>query len=220
MHTLPPPPPLSPSSSSRFLKNLKNVGRFRRIYVHTHKYTPSPRGVAKSCNTQVFKTAIPVMNLVIFRHNFLFCFHFCVGDTRRTLVDTRMSATTKKDFTHLSAQSVQTIAEAFGIVISDDVAKAFAPDVEYRLRDIIQEALKCTKRSRRTVLTTEVIIVVVVVVVVFSSSSSVTRVSLCISPLTNCVHSRASRDGLTFVGVHTNALINLFLFPQFKIHFL
>ena len=162
------------------------------------------------------------MNLVIFRHNFLFCFHFCVGDTRRTLVDTRMSATTKKDFTHLSAQSVQTIAEAFGIVISDDVAKAFAPDVEYRLRDIIQEALKCTKRSRRTVLTTEVIIVVVVVVVVVfsSSSSSVTRVSLCISPLTNCVHSRASRDGLTFVGVHTNALINLFLFPQFKIHFL
>ena len=106
-----------------------------------------------------------------------------------------MSATTKKDFTHLSAQSVQTIAEAFGIVISDDVAKAFAPDVEYRLRDIIQEALKCTKRSRRTVLTTEVIIVVVVVVVVvFSSSSSVTRVSLCISLLTNCVHSRASRD--------------------------
>ena len=104
-----------------------------------------------------------------------------------------MSATTKKDFTHLSAQSVQTIAEAFGIVISDDVAKAFAPDVEYRLRDIIQEALKCTKRSRRTVLTTEVIIVVVVVVV-FSSSSSVTRVSLCISLLTNCVHSRASRD--------------------------
>ena len=141
------------------------------------------------------------MNLVIFRHNFLFCFHFCCfGDTRRTLVDTRMSATTKKDFTHLSAQSVQTIAEAFGIVISDDVAKAFAPDVEYRLRDIIQEALKCTKRSRRTVLTTEVIIVVVVVVVVvvvFSSSSSVTRVSLCISLLTNCVHSRASRDGLT-----------------------
>ena len=99
---------------------------------------------------------VPVMNLVIFRHNFLFCFHFCVGDTRRTLVDTRMSATTKKDFTHLSAQSVQTIAEAFGIVISDDVAKAFAPDVEYRLRDIIQEALKCTKRSRRNVLTTEV----------------------------------------------------------------
>ena len=132
-----------------------------------------------------------------------------------------MSATTKKDFTHLSAQSVQTIAEAFGIVISDDVAKAFAPDVEYRLRDIIQEASKCTKRSRRTVLTTEVIIVVVVVVVVvFSSSSSVTRVSLCISLLTNCVHSRALRDGLTFVGVHTNALINLFLFPQFKIHFL
>ena len=68
-----------------------------------------------------------------------------------------MSATAQqKDFTHLSAQSVQTIAEAFGIVISDDVAKALAPDVEYRLRDIIQEALKVTKRSRRTVLTTEV----------------------------------------------------------------
>jgi len=41
-----------------------------------------------------------------------------------------MSATAQqKDFTHLSAQSVQTIAEAFGIVISDDVAKALAPDV-------------------------------------------------------------------------------------------
>ena len=65
-------------------------------------------------------------------------------------------ATTPKDFTHLSAASIQTIAEAFGFVISDDVAKAFAPDVEYRLRDIIQEALKCTKRSRRNVLTTEV----------------------------------------------------------------
>lgn len=65
-------------------------------------------------------------------------------------------STTPKDFTHLSAASIQTIAEAFGFVISDDVAKAFAPDVEYRLRDIIQEALKCTKRSRRNVLTTEV----------------------------------------------------------------
>lgn len=72
-----------------------------------------------------------------------------------------MSATAQqKDFTHLSAQSVQTIAEAFGIVISDDVAKAFAPDVEYRLRDIIQEALKVTKRSRRTVLTTEVLLMI------------------------------------------------------------
>ena len=42
------------------------------------------------------------------------------------------------DLDHLSAKSVQTIAEAFGFVISDDIAKAFSPDVEYRLRDIIQ----------------------------------------------------------------------------------
>ena len=96
-----------------------------------------------------------------------------------------MSATTKKDFTHLSAQSVQTIAEAFGIVISDDVAKAFAPDVEYRLRDIIQEALN-VKRSRRTVLTTEVMVlllllllflVVVVVLRAFLSASLCSRIA-------------------------------------------
>jgi transcription initiation factor TFIID subunit 6 len=76
---------------------------------------------------------------------------FCL----KTLVLRASATAQQKDFTHLSAQSVQTIAEAFGIVISDDVAKALAPDVEYRLRDIIQEALKVTKRSRRTVLTTE-----------------------------------------------------------------
>ena len=60
-----------------------------------------------------------------------------------------------KELDHLSAETVQTIAEAFGFVLSDDVAKAFAPDCEYRLRDVVQEGLKCMKRSRRTKLTTE-----------------------------------------------------------------
>jgi transcription initiation factor TFIID subunit 6 len=62
-----------------------------------------------------------------------------------------------KELDHLSAETVQTIAEAFGFVLSDDVAKAFAPDCEYRLRDVVQEGLKCMKRSRRTKLTTEVL---------------------------------------------------------------
>jgi transcription initiation factor TFIID subunit 6 len=38
---------------------------------------------------------------------------------------------------------------------SDDVVANLAPDVEYRLREIIQEALKFVRHSRRTTLTTE-----------------------------------------------------------------
>lgn len=54
----------------------------------------------------------------------------------------------------ITPATVQSIANSLDITrISDDAAKALAPDVEYRLREVIQEALKCMRHSRRTVLT-------------------------------------------------------------------
>ena len=48
------------------------------------------------------------------------------------------------------------IAESVGISqLKDEVADALAPDVEYRLRDIIFEAIKFQKHGRRDTLTTE-----------------------------------------------------------------
>ncbi|CAI5461316.1 unnamed protein product [Closterium sp. Yama58-4] len=52
-------------------------------------------------------------------------------------------------------ESVQVAAHSIGIAsLGDDVAAALAPDVEYRMREIIQEAVKCMRHSRRTTLTT------------------------------------------------------------------
>ncbi|KAL3698741.1 hypothetical protein R1sor_012817 [Riccia sorocarpa] len=52
--------------------------------------------------------------------------------------------------------SIQTIAQSIGISsLSDDVAAALAPDVEYRMREIMQEAIKCMRHSKRSVLTTD-----------------------------------------------------------------
>ncbi|KAG2496342.1 hypothetical protein HYH03_005572 [Edaphochlamys debaryana] len=39
--------------------------------------------------------------------------------------------------------------------LTDEAAKALAPDVEYRLREVIQDALKFAKHSKRTKLTTQ-----------------------------------------------------------------
>lgn len=39
--------------------------------------------------------------------------------------------------------------------LSSDVALTLAPDVEYRLREIMQEAIKCMRHSKRTVLTAD-----------------------------------------------------------------
>ena len=117
-------------------------------------------------------------------------------------------STTPKDFTHLSAASIQTIAEAFGFVISDDVAKAFAPDVEYRLRDIIQEALKCTKRSRRNVLTTEVYFFMFL-------SLSLTRVFLSVLEYLEC-STLDDDDGYNASVPERNTHTNSFLSFQFK----
>ncbi|KAF3325931.1 transcription initiation factor TFIID subunit 6-like protein [Carex littledalei] len=53
-------------------------------------------------------------------------------------------------------ETIEVIAQSIGIPnLSPDVALALAPDVEYRLREIIQEAIKCMRHSKRTVLTTD-----------------------------------------------------------------
>jgi len=56
----------------------------------------------------------------------------------------------------LPKETIEVIAQSIGISnLSPDVAQALAPDVEYRLREIMQEAIKCMRHSKRTILTTE-----------------------------------------------------------------
>ncbi|KAJ3693230.1 hypothetical protein LUZ60_008710 [Juncus effusus] len=53
-------------------------------------------------------------------------------------------------------ETIETIAQSIGISsMAPDVATVLAPDVEYRLREIIQEAVKCMRHSKRTVLSTD-----------------------------------------------------------------
>ncbi|KAA3452901.1 transcription initiation factor TFIID subunit 6-like isoform X1 [Gossypium australe] len=53
-------------------------------------------------------------------------------------------------------EAIEVIAQSIGITnLSPDVALALAPDVEYRVREIMQEAIKCMRHSRRTVLTAD-----------------------------------------------------------------
>ncbi|XAR68150.1 hypothetical protein NMG60_11003185 [Bertholletia excelsa] len=53
-------------------------------------------------------------------------------------------------------ETIQVIAQSIGINnLSPDVALALAPDVEYRMREIMQEAIKCMRHSKRTMLTTD-----------------------------------------------------------------
>ncbi|KAJ6846050.1 transcription initiation factor TFIID subunit 6 [Iris pallida] len=53
-------------------------------------------------------------------------------------------------------ETIEVIAQSMGISnLSPDVASALAPDVEYRLREIMQEAVKCMRHSKRTVLTAD-----------------------------------------------------------------
>ncbi|KAK3404394.1 transcription initiation factor TFIID subunit 6 [Eucalyptus grandis] len=56
----------------------------------------------------------------------------------------------------VSKESIEVIAQSIGISnLSPDAALALAPDVEYRLREVMQEAVKCMRHSRRTVLTVD-----------------------------------------------------------------
>ncbi|XP_050246702.1 transcription initiation factor TFIID subunit 6-like isoform X2 [Quercus robur] len=53
-------------------------------------------------------------------------------------------------------EAIEVIAQSIGITnLSPDVALALAPDVEYRVREIMQEAIKCMRHSRRTSLTAD-----------------------------------------------------------------
>ncbi|KAK9078158.1 hypothetical protein SSX86_002215 [Deinandra increscens subsp. villosa] len=53
-------------------------------------------------------------------------------------------------------ETVEVIAQSLGINnLSPDAALALAPDVEYRMREIIQEGIKCMHHSKRTTLTTD-----------------------------------------------------------------
>ncbi|KAL2944873.1 Transcription initiation factor TFIID subunit 6 [Bienertia sinuspersici] len=53
-------------------------------------------------------------------------------------------------------ETIEVIAQSIGINnLSPEVALALAPDVEYRVREIMQEAVKCMRHSKRTILTAE-----------------------------------------------------------------
>eukprot|EP00850_Spirogloea_muscicola_P021168 SM000239S08073 [mRNA] locus=s239:3886:7958:+ [translate_table: standard] len=56
----------------------------------------------------------------------------------------------------VTRETVQVSAAAAGVSnLGSDVAEALAPDVEYRMREIVQEAVKCMRHAKRCVLTTE-----------------------------------------------------------------
>ncbi|KAA8527021.1 hypothetical protein F0562_008750 [Nyssa sinensis] len=53
-------------------------------------------------------------------------------------------------------EAIEVIAQTIGISnLSPDVLPALASDVEYRVREIMQEAIKCMRHSKRTVLTAD-----------------------------------------------------------------
>ncbi|XP_019425907.1 PREDICTED: transcription initiation factor TFIID subunit 6-like isoform X2 [Lupinus angustifolius] len=53
-------------------------------------------------------------------------------------------------------ETIEVIAQTIGITnLSPDVALALAPDLEYRIREIMQESIKCMRHSKRTFLATE-----------------------------------------------------------------
>lgn len=56
----------------------------------------------------------------------------------------------------LSKETIQIIAQSQGISkLKDDIAQAMASDVEYRIREVIQDAAKFMKHAKRKKLTTE-----------------------------------------------------------------
>nr|KJB62937.1 hypothetical protein B456_009G444100 [Gossypium raimondii] len=57
---------------------------------------------------------------------------------------------------NIPKEAIEVIAQSIGITnLSPDVALSLAPDVEYRVQEIMQEAIKCMRHSRRTVLTAD-----------------------------------------------------------------
>ncbi|KAL9655621.1 hypothetical protein ABK040_002284 [Willaertia magna] len=59
-------------------------------------------------------------------------------------------------FSFLQKETIQVVAQTVGISkLKDEIANALALDVEYRLREIIQDASKFMKHSKRKILTTD-----------------------------------------------------------------
>ena len=56
----------------------------------------------------------------------------------------------------IPASTIKSVAEAISITgLSDEAAKALAPDVDYRLREIVQDAAKYARHAKRTKITTD-----------------------------------------------------------------
>ncbi|KAJ3218412.1 Transcription initiation factor TFIID subunit 6 [Dinochytrium kinnereticum] len=55
----------------------------------------------------------------------------------------------------LPLETIHAITESVGVTLKDNVASALLADVEYRLREVIHEAKKFMRHSKRTVLKTE-----------------------------------------------------------------
>ncbi|KAL1221511.1 Transcription initiation factor TFIID subunit 6b [Cardamine amara subsp. amara] len=53
----------------------------------------------------------------------------------------------------VTKESIEVIAQSIGVsTLSPEVSAALAPDVDYRVREIMQEAIKCMRHARRTTL--------------------------------------------------------------------
>lgn len=57
---------------------------------------------------------------------------------------------------YIPPDTIKAIAHSISIPnLTDEAAKALAPDVEYHVREVVQDALKFAKHSKRTRLNTE-----------------------------------------------------------------
>lgn len=56
---------------------------------------------------------------------------------------------------HVRRETVQDLAESMGHALPAGVAEALAPDVEYRTREVVQEALKFMRHAKRRRLAAE-----------------------------------------------------------------
>jgi hypothetical protein len=56
-----------------------------------------------------------------------------------------------RDYSHVPEESIDAIASSLGCgALGKGVASALASDVEYRLRQVFQDAIKCMRHSKRT----------------------------------------------------------------------
>ncbi|KAK7288475.1 hypothetical protein RIF29_01935 [Crotalaria pallida] len=68
----------------------------------------------------------------------------------------KKSVETEIEMSGVPKETIEVIAQSIGITnLSPDVALALAPDLEYRIREIMQESIKCMRHSKRTFLATE-----------------------------------------------------------------